>query len=199
MDKDEARAVVQKALQGEMSVRDFADWVYGTPELESLLGSDLYLELLSFNYAQVDVLPDNFILETLLWNVNDQLSPQPKGSALTDQDIQSRKYLAKALRVARTVLAGELSVLESARQLAQLLARGGLEHSDPDFVTFYAIESETEELPIGAVRRLWAEEALADKDKEIARAEALYRDIALQSCRNLIARFGPTVGMQLTD
>jgi hypothetical protein len=45
-------------------------------------------------------------------------------------------------------------------------------------------------LPIGDVRRLWKEEALVDKDREVEEAERLYRDGAFEGCRKLIARFG---------
>jgi hypothetical protein len=61
---------------------------------------------------------------------------------------------------------------------------------DEDFVTFVAIDSETGHLPVDWGRRDWAAEALERKDKEIAEAEAFYKDEALAACGRLIERFG---------
>jgi hypothetical protein len=48
-----------------------------------------------------------------------------------------------------------------------------------------AIESETDHLPIGVVRKLWAPDALKEKDVEIARIEELYRDDFFETCRRI--------------
>jgi len=48
------------------------------------------------------------------------------------------------------------------------------------------IESETDHLPVGEVRKLWASSALKEKDVEIARAEELYRADFLETCRRIV-------------
>ena len=48
------------------------------------------------------------------------------------------------------------------------------------------VESETDHLPVGEVRRLWAPCALKEKDVEIARAEELYRAGFLETCRKIV-------------
>jgi hypothetical protein len=48
-----------------------------------------------------------------------------------------------------------------------------------------AVESETDDLPVGEVRTLWAADSLAEKDVEIARAEELYRDLFLQASQRI--------------
>ncbi|MGI9088007.1 MAG: hypothetical protein ACR2HH_09760 [Chthoniobacterales bacterium] len=61
--------------------------------------------------------------------------------------------------------------------------------TDPDFRTFVAIDSETDDLPVGETRRHWAADALAKKDLEIARCEDVYRHAAHEAASHLVARF----------
>lgn len=49
-----------------------------------------------------------------------------------------------------------------------------------------AIESETDDLPVGEVRKLWAEAALREKDAEIARAEARWRTQFLDAGKRIL-------------
>lgn len=60
---------------------------------------------------------------------------------------------------------------------------------DEDFLTFVAIDSETDHLPVDFERKNWSAEALERKDKEIAEAEAFYKDDAFAACKKLIERF----------
>jgi len=48
------------------------------------------------------------------------------------------------------------------------------------------IDSETDALPMGDVRKEWSPDALKRKDKEIAEAEAFYRDSAFNAATELI-------------
>ena len=59
------------------------------------------------------------------------------------------------------------------------------------FIPFVAIDSETDDLPIGAVRDLWQPDALARKDLEISRCEQLYRKQVAEACLALIESLGP--------
>lgn len=56
-------------------------------------------------------------------------------------------------------------------------------------LTFTGIDSETDDLPIGGVRKEWNREALQRKDQEIAAAEQLYRDNAIEAATELIRLF----------
>jgi hypothetical protein len=60
---------------------------------------------------------------------------------------------------------------------------------DPDLLTFVGIDSETDTLPVGEVRRYWAAHALHRKDVEIDRAEQLYAATARQAAAALVERF----------
>ena len=89
------------------------------------------------------------------------------------------------------VLKEEIGILEATRAILPLL------HSDPeiigldDYNLFRAIESETDELPIGKVRAEWNSDALREKDLEIARCEELWRDQVRSACERLLIRSNP--------
>ena len=96
----------------------------------------------------------------------------------------------KMAEVAQAILDGRVGVIAGARQIHDLCCgHYGLDESDPDIRTFVGIESETDDLPIGEVRQYWAPDALAKKDAEIARCEALHRQSALDAATHLVARF----------
>ncbi|MCD2515246.1 hypothetical protein LQ564_02845 [Massilia sp. G4R7] len=61
---------------------------------------------------------------------------------------------------------------------------------DADFVTFVAIASETDDLPLGAVQEHWDRDALARLQPEIEEAEQWASSVAADACRSLIAKFG---------
>ncbi len=95
----------------------------------------------------------------------------------------------KIAEVAQGILDNRISIIASARQIRGLCCgHVGLDERDPDLNTFVAINSETDDLPIGDVRQYWAPDALAQKDLEIARCEAMYRESALEAASHLVAR-----------
>ena len=70
--------------------------------------------------------------------------------------------------------------MEGARALVSLAHTDAV--PDPeDRTLIIAVESETDDLALGEVRKLWAADALKEKDVEIASAETLY--IGNASCR----------------
>lgn len=91
----------------------------------------------------------------------------------------------KSKEVAQAVLDGRTTVLEAVRALVSLAHTDAIaELEDRKFII--GIESETDHLPVGGVRKLWASDALKEKDVEIARAEKLYRDDFLETCRRIV-------------
>ena len=91
----------------------------------------------------------------------------------------------KAKEIAQAVLDGRTTVLEAARELASLAHTDAIaEWEDRRFII--EIESETDHLPVGEVRKLWAAHALAEKDVEILRAEEIYRTHFLETCRRIV-------------
>lgn len=94
----------------------------------------------------------------------------------------------KIIAICEAILNEDIGVIAGSRRLKSL----GLElygGHDEDFLTFVAIDSETDHLPVESERRNWSVEALERKGKEIAEVEALYKDDALEACKRLIRRF----------
>jgi hypothetical protein len=95
----------------------------------------------------------------------------------------------RAVQLARDVLAGHLGVLEGARELSALRHSVGVTEHDRDFLTFFAVDDETDGMPMGAVRRYWQPEALAREDAELQAIADSARDDVFVACQNVIARF----------
>jgi hypothetical protein len=90
--------------------------------------------------------------------------------------------------VASSVLDATIDVITAARQLTALSHKVHAVN-DPDFVTFIAIDSETDALPLGTVRQYWSQAALDKYDLERNRAEQHYRPRALESARRLLSKY----------
>src|SRR5215203_5072146 len=94
----------------------------------------------------------------------------------------------KIVAICEATLAEEIGIIAASRRLSSL----GLELFDErheDFITFDAVDSETDDLPVDIERHNWSAEALKRKDVEIAKAEAVYKDDVLAACKKLIERF----------
>ncbi len=95
----------------------------------------------------------------------------------------------KVARIARDILDGSVGVIEASRALVALRFEVAVDEWDQDFITFVGIDSETDDLPVGQTREHWSADALAKKDQEIARCEALYRESAREAASHFVARF----------
>jgi hypothetical protein len=108
--------------------------------------------------------------------------------SLADPNVASSRQ--KVAQIAQGILDGRVGIIAGARQISGLCGGHlGLDERDPDLATFVGIDSETDDLPIGNTRRHWAPDALARKDVEIARCEAVYREPAFEAASHLVARF----------
>ena len=108
--------------------------------------------------------------------------------SLSDANIVTSQQ--KVAQIAQAILDGRMGIIAGARQIRQFCGGHiGLDERDPDLNTFVGIDSETDDLPIGDVRQSWAPDALAQKDFEIARCEAIYRESAMEAASHLVARF----------
>jgi len=103
----------------------------------------------------------------------------------------------RAKEIAAAVLDGRTSVLEAVRELYPLAHTDAIVDEE-DRTIVIAIESETDDLPIGEVRKLWAPDALEAKDAEIARAEELYKAQFLEACQRIAERSNPVNGWDRT-
>lgn len=107
-------------------------------------------------------------------------------SSVNEYDADREEQIrVRILCVAKQLLIGEIGVIAASREL------GRFRHEvEPPLanvlVTFTAIDSETDALPVGDVRKEWSPDALKRKDKEITEAEDFYRDIAIDAATELI-------------
>jgi hypothetical protein len=88
------------------------------------------------------------------------------------------------------MLDGQLSFLIGSRRLAALRFETDTAADDADFMVFVAIDSETDTLPLGAVREHWDQDALARLEPAVEEAEQWASNAGTDACRSLIARFG---------
>jgi hypothetical protein len=91
----------------------------------------------------------------------------------------------KAKEVAESVLNSRTTVLEAARELVSIAHTDAIANEE-DRILIIAIESETDDLPIGEVRKLWAPYALEAKDAEIARCEELWKAEFIEACKRIV-------------
>ncbi len=114
------------------------------------------------------------------------------------QDIGREDYLLatrrRAVETCKGILAGTVDVLEGCHLLASLRWELGVDAQDQDFVTFTAISSEIDALPVGDVRRHWSPAALAALEPELQAASAWALPLALEACRSVVERFGDSQG-----
>jgi hypothetical protein len=107
-------------------------------------------------------------------------------SSVTKYDAERQEQIrVHILHIARQLVVGEIGVIAASREL------GYLRHEvEPQLanvlVTFTAIDSETDALPVGNVRKEWSPDVLGRKDKEIAEAEDFYRESAISAATELI-------------
>ncbi len=98
----------------------------------------------------------------------------------------------KVVSTARSILSGAVGIVEGARRLTKLGHALGVDR-DPDFTFFVGVDSETDHLPVGEVRRHWAADALQRTDEELRECEAFFRADALRVCQSLIQRYDKPV------
>jgi hypothetical protein len=93
----------------------------------------------------------------------------------------------RAVALANRIIAGEIGVIEASRTFSLLQ----FEFDAPlreVFQPFVAIDSETDDLPVGPVRREWSSAALEIRDVQIANYEKDNLPLALAACKKLIDR-----------
>jgi hypothetical protein len=93
------------------------------------------------------------------------------------------------VQCARDLIEGRRGIIESARVL-QSLAFSVRDERDPDFVVFRGIDSETDALPVGEVRKYWSPSALEREDVKIRSCEERYRKAAMEAANRLIVKYG---------
>lgn len=96
----------------------------------------------------------------------------------------ARAKIAEALNA---MLAGETSYIEGARLVNAWSDKAGFDRFSEPFVRFVAIDSETDAVPLGKVRELWAAEAVAKHESEWERGEAWSKKYGESACHAALA------------
>ena len=115
-----------------------------------------------------------------------QLGPMNKNMS-SEQYLQTVR--SQIVQTAQDMLAGETSYILGARTLDSLRHEISGMAGDADFMVFVAIASETDGLPVGAVRDHWDPQALDELQPEIEAAEAWAKGHAELICAKLVTRF----------
>lgn len=95
----------------------------------------------------------------------------------------------QVVETAKAMLRGQIGFLVGSRRLCALRHEVDVADGDADFLTFVAIDTETDALPLGDLRQHWCAKALAALEPEIQSAEAWAAEIGSDACKSLIARF----------
>jgi hypothetical protein len=82
-----------------------------------------------------------------------------------EEDAKHGHVWMDAIAVARQIVAGELGVIEGRRELSSMRWEFGAEMTEL-FLPFVAIDNETDDLPIGAVRELWQGRISAKRSRD---------------------------------
>ena len=99
-----------------------------------------------------------------------------------------RKHCRKIRARALDLLEGRLGVIETARAMLPL-ARWTKAENEPEFLLFRAIASETDDLPVGAIRAYWGHDALKREDVRIQAAENFWSEQARTTAAKLAERY----------
>ena len=109
-----------------------------------------------------------------------------------NHDDYVKSVRARVADLARGMISGDVPFLEGSIELASLRFEADVTSDDADFLTFVAIESDIDHLPIGRVRDHWDPAAAAALEPEIALATAWAKGIGLPACASLLARYSTT-------
>jgi hypothetical protein len=100
---------------------------------------------------------------------------------------EKQRTRLKIVETLECMLAGELSFIEGSRALSSLLHFADVDRMSEPFVTFVAIDSETDDMPLGDVKALWSKEALDNHAAEWRQAEDWARRIGEPASRDALA------------
>ena len=100
-----------------------------------------------------------------------------------DYIMETRTVIAETCQ---TMLGGGLSYIEGSRLICRLLESAKLERLEPPFVTFVAIESETDNVPVGKFKDQWHPEAKIRLDQEWENAEQYAKNMGEAACRGAL-------------
>jgi hypothetical protein len=93
---------------------------------------------------------------------------------------------SRIIEAAQQMLAGQIAYIEGTRLICSLLSDARLDRLEPPFVTFIAIDSETDYVPIGSVRDRWQAAAKERFAEQWTQAEAYAKRYGEPACSEAI-------------
>jgi hypothetical protein len=108
-------------------------------------------------------------------------------NTLGDENLEYAR--AELVRIAKRMIDGEIRPLLGARLLCPYANRLRQEIGHEAWQIIVGVDSESDHLPIGTERQLWATEALREKDKITDDYEQRVRNELLQVAQELLAQF----------
>lgn len=114
---------------------------------------------------------------------------RPATEVAIEREEQAREEIAK---VARKMLTGDCSFIEGSRLICDLLPSAGFGEPEGPFLEFVGIESETDTVPLGAVRERWSPEARERLHATWEQAEKWAEDIGRPVCQKALAQLSAT-------
>jgi hypothetical protein len=97
---------------------------------------------------------------------------------------------AQVVAAATEMLETRLPLVEGCRTICRLCHELG-EQENPIFLPFRAVDSDTDQRPIGVVRAKYSDAYLAQLDKELAVYMQATAPRILEACRRLLTEFTP--------
>lgn len=106
-----------------------------------------------------------------------------------DDNLQEKnKAKEEIIKIANEIINDQKNLIERCRLITKLIYKAGME-DDRIFDPIIAIESETDDIPLGDVRKLWDKDALKEKDKEIKEYETRNEQLIIDTCRNIVNKY----------
>jgi hypothetical protein len=90
--------------------------------------------------------------------------------------------------IAADITQGKVGIVLGVRQLEPLLLRLNMD-MDADLMIIKAVDSDSDEYPMGEVRRFWNPEKLKEIDLDREEFEKFYQKDVFNACRILIDKF----------
>ena len=96
----------------------------------------------------------------------------------------TERFLAreKLIETLEAMMGGKLSFIEGSRIVSRLIETAGYDRLSDPLVTFVAIDSETDAVPMGQVRDLWHPDAVAKHEKKWSQSEAWAKQVGEPAC-----------------
>ena len=103
----------------------------------------------------------------------------------------SQRTRTTIAQIASQMIAKEIDLIEGCRRISRLA--GDLDDGRADvFTVFAGVDSETDDLPLGAKRKLWNELSLARKDEEKKCYLLEAEDVILDACVRVLEYLEPS-------